>query len=62
MNFYQVIIPAGQYIKCRTCGKPIKDNMAMLHEGEFYCFHDFLNVDDAYICKLEEKTCLIKEI
>lgn len=58
----KLIIPKGQYIKCTHCGHLIKDDLAMLNEGRFYCFHCWVSgtVKGAE-GDWEGKTCLIKE-
>lgn len=59
----KMIIPDGQYIKCSHCGQDIKDDIAMLHEGKFYCFHDWVSgsVKGSFGTDWEKKSCLIKE-
>lgn len=58
-----MIIPDGQYIKCKHCGQPIKGDVAMLSHGEFYCFHDWVSgeVKDSFGTNWTKNTCVIKE-
>ena len=60
----KLIIPDGQYIKCTHCNQDIKDDVAMLHEGKFYCFHDFIfkMANESPVFDLGKATCLIKEM